>query len=783
MTASHSTTVQRSAALIGKPLPRLEDARLLRGEGRYSDDLVIEGMAHAAVLRSVHAHARLLSIDTGPARRYPGVLAVLTGADVLADRIAPVPHTAWSIHPAELQLPNRDGSATFNSAHHLLALERVRHVGEAVALVVATSRAIALEACELIEPVYDVLPAVIDPHAASAPGAPLLWDGSHSNVCIDSQVGDAAACEQAFARASTVISLDTWVQRVTGVPMEPRAVLADFDVATGRYTVRTGSGAVVRLKQDLAHVLGVPPEHVRVLIGDVGGNYGTRGGFYPESALVAWAARRVGRAVKYNATRSESFLTDYQGRDIGLTAELALDADGHFLALRGSALCNIGSHTVSFATLQKCVEVLSGLYTIPVVHFHTRAVMTNTMPTRPYRATGRPEAMFLIERLVDLAARRTGIDPITLRRRNLIGRDQLPYRNPFGMRYDSGDYEAAMDAALALAGWADYPARLQRARERGLLHGIGVATYIETGTGVTRERAEVHLPPGGHLRLVVGTISNGQGHATSFAQLAADWLGLPIECIELVSGDTDQVVFGGGSHSGRSMRLASIVIRSACDRLIEAALPHAAHAFEAATEDVIFEHGQFTVIGTGRRMSLLTLVTQTGESFSGIGDQQVTAATFPYGCHVCEVDIDPQTGVVVIDRYSAVDDVGRAINPLIIDGQTHGGIAQGVGQVLGEHCYYDPASGQLIAGSFLDYVMPRADTLPSFRTLISEVPASSHPLGIRPGGEGGTTPALAVLSNAIMDALGDYPVEHLELPISTERIWRVINAATRPSPA
>jgi carbon-monoxide dehydrogenase large subunit len=764
--------------MIGQPLPRLEDERLLRGRGCYTDDRQLPGQLHAAFLRSPHAHARIGSIDVEAARAMPGVMAVLTAADAAADGLQPMPHTAWSIHPAELQLPNLDGSPTFVAPHHLLARDKARFVGEPVALVVARTAHEAHDALEAIAIDWQPLPSASDAREALAPGAPPVWDELPGNTCIVSAAGDAAGCERAFAQAAHVVRLSTHVQRVTGVPMEPRSALAMFDNETGRTTLYTGSGAVARLKADLATVLAVSPEQVRVVIGDVGGNYGTRGGFYPEYALVCWAARRLGQPVRWTALRHEAMLSDYQGRDLTIEAELALSVEGDFLALRGEVISNIGAHTVSFATLQKSVEVLSGLYAIPFARFSARGVLTHTVPTRPYRATGRPEAMYVIERLIDEAARQCGFDRVTLRRRNLIASHQLPWTNPFGMTYDNGEYEAGMDAALELGDWAGFAARREASRARGLLRGIGIANYVDTGTGVTRERAEVRIDAEGLVTLVIGTISNGQGHETTYAQLLTQWLGVPLRSIRVVMGDTDQVVFGGGSHSGRSMRLASIVIREACDQLLASAREAAAQRLGRDASTMRFEHGHWCAGDEagcdGLAVSLTDLARDT--PLGGLSDRLVTEAAFPYGCHVCEVEIDPETGIVRLDRYAALDDVGLAVNPLVIDGQTHGGIVQGVGQVLGEHACHDPASGQPLAASFLDYVMPRADTLPSFSTRISEVPASSHPLGIRPGGEGGTTPALAVVSNAIMDALAFAGARHIDMPITAERVWRALQA-------
>ncbi|MCC6949716.1 MAG: xanthine dehydrogenase family protein molybdopterin-binding subunit [Bradyrhizobiaceae bacterium] len=782
-----SEVVHSSNTGIGQPLPRREDVRLVSGKGQYSDDFSFPNQVYAVVLRSPHAHARIRSIDSSAAKAMPGVLAVLTGRDMLADGLHPIPHTPFSTHPAEILLPNSDGSPTFVAPHYALPADKVRFVGEGVALVVAETIAIAKDAAEQIDVDYQELPSVTNTIAAAEPDAPRIWDEAASNVCIDSLVGDPVATEAAFACAHHVVSIKTHVQRVTGVPMEPRSATAYFDPETGRYTLYTGHGATVRVKQDLAGSLGIPADRVRVVMRDVGGNYGTRGGFYPDYTLVAWAAKRVGRPVKLTCDRGETFLTDYQGRDVYLEAELALDRTGRFIGMRGSALSNVGAHTVNFATLQKCVEVMTSIYDIPTASFRARAVLSNTVPTRPYRATGRPEAMFVIERLIDLAARDFGFDRIAIREQNLIPPSKLPYLNPFGMQYDNGLYVDSMRIALDTANWDGFETRRQESAARGMCRGIAVANYVDTGTGVVRERVEIAVNPDRTVDMVIGTMSNGQGHETSFPQLLTEWLGVPGDGVRLITGDTDIVQVGGGSHSGRSMRLASIIIKKATDEIVEKGRRISAHLLGARPEDIEFINGRFGTIDHAQSFDLFDLAKAAQEneglpqplrgSLQAICDDIVRDAAFPYGAHVCEVEVDPDTGMVRIVGYTAVDDVGRAINPLIVHGQTHGGIAQGVGQALWEHVHYDPETGQLYASSFMDYAMPRADLLPSFSTVITEVPASSHPLGVRPGGEGGTTPALAVVINAIVDALKDFGVRHVEMPATSERVWRAIQEA------
>jgi carbon-monoxide dehydrogenase large subunit len=770
---------------IGSPVRRKEDLRLVAGQGCYSDDVSLPNQAYAIMVRSPHAHARIRTIDTAAARALPGVLAVLTGRDILADGVKPIPHKAFSYHPAEIPLRNRDDAPIFAARHYPLPADRARFVGEAVAMVVAETVAIAKDAAERVAIDYEPLDAVIDAVAAAEPDAPQLWDGG-ANVLIDAQVGDAAATAAAFAQAAHVVRLETWIPRVTGVPMEPRAAVGAFDPATARYTVHAGSGGAVRLKADISTSLDVPAESVRVVMREVGGNFGTRGAIYPEFILVAWAARRVGRPVKWTCERSESFLSDYQGRDLTSQAELALDRDGRFLAIRGSNTGNLGALTGNFSMVQKGVEIASGIYRMPAADFRARCVTTNTTPTRPYRSSGRPEVMYVMERLIDVAARQHGFDRVELRRRNLVSSSELPYRNPFGMVYDSGDYLQALDAALALADWDGFPARKRAAKKLGRLRGIGIATYVDTATGVPRERAEVTVQPDGFVDVVLGTVSNGQGHETSFAQLVTEWLGVPIERVRLITGDTDVVSVGGGTHSGRGMRLASIVVHAASGEIIAKGIRIARHLLETGDgAPIVFRDARFWLDGTNRSVGLFEVAAAARErddlpeelrgALVAISDQTVSEAGWPYGCHTCEVEIDPETGVVELVRHCTVDDVGRAVNPMIIHGQTHGGIAQGFGQALIEHCFYETGTGQQLAGSFMDYAMPRADMLPFFTGEISEIPSTTHPLGIRPAGEGGTTPALAVIINAVVDALAELGVTHMEMPATPERVWRAIH--------
>jgi carbon-monoxide dehydrogenase large subunit len=770
---------------IGQPVRRREDERLLRGAGRYTADENFPNQAYAVMVRSPHAHARIRAMVTDNAKSVPGVLAVLTGADLIADGLKPIPHKPWSPHPAEAKLQNRGGAPPFEAPHFPLPFDKARFVGEAVAMVIAETVYAAKDGAERVAVDYEALPAVAETVAAARQDAPQVHDAARSNVCFDAEVGDATATDAAFARAAHVVRFATSVQRITGVPMEPRAALASYDVETGRYTLYAGNGGAVRLKNDLATILDVPPEKVRVLMQDVGGNFGTRGMIYAEFALLAWAARKLGRPIKWIIERHESFQSDYQARDLTVEAELALDDKGTFLAMRGSNLGNLGAHTTNFAMVQKGVQMMSSIYRVPAAHFRARAVLSNTSPTRPYRSAGRPEVIFVMERLIDLAARDYGFDRVAIRQRNLVREKEMPYKNPFGVEYDNGDYIGGMDAALKLGDWAGFEERRAAARKRGKYRGISVGNYVDISTGVPREKAEITVLPEGVVELVIGIVSQGQGHETSFAQLVTEWLGVAIETVRLVSGDTDRVSVGGGAHSGRGMRLGSIVIKKSSDGIIEKGLRIAEHLLETEATDIEFSDGRFAVKGTNHAVGLFEVARAAAERedlpqdlrgpLTAACDETVLAASYPYGAHVCEVEVDPETGSVRVVNYAAVDDVGRAVNPLIIHGQVHGGIAQGIGQAVLEHCRYDPESGQLLAGSFMDYAVPRASDLPFYATELSEVPSSTHPLGIRPAGEGGTVPALAVVINAIVDALSEFGVRHIEMPATPERVWEAIH--------
>ena len=772
---------------IGAPMARIEDARLIIGRGQFSDDVNFPGQAYAAMVRSPHAHARIVAIDKSAAQAMPGVLGVFTGADCRADGLGPIPHDPLPKTKYDMKLHGPAGGEVFIGPHLLLPVDKARHVGEAVAMVVAESLAQALDAAEAVAVVYVELPSVTQSVEAIKPGAPAVWDEVPNNILVDTHFGDAAATARTIAEAPHVVSAEFHIDRVTGAPMEPRSAAAQYDAAAHRYTIYAGSGGAVRQKRELAAVLGVDPERIRVLSHDVGGNFGTRNRVYVEFGLLLWAARKLGRAVKYTATRSECFVSDYQGRDLVARFELALDERGRFLALRATNISNAGARCVSLSPLSKGAGLITGSYDIPLASLRAVSVFTNTVPTQAYRSSGRPEVTFAIERLIDLAAIKLGIDRIALRRRNLVRPQAMPYRNAVGMVYDSGRYEENMDLAMRLADWDGFKARRRDANKRGKLLGLGLANYVESSIGSPKEETRIRVCPEGRVDVVIGTQPAGQGHQTSFAQVVSDLIAVPVESVRIILGDTDVVKAGGGTHSGRSMRHAATVFALAATELIGKGKRAAAAVFGTAADRVEFNDGRFAVRDSNRSFDFFELAQEMtrhqmpedlADGLAVVSDNEMHDPVFPNGCAVCEIEIDPQTGVLRLVRYTSVDDVGRCINPLIVDGQTHGAIVQGVGQALWEHCAVDP-SGQPLSGSFMDYGMPRADGLPAFTTRIVEVLSPTNPLGIKAGGEGGTTAAPAVIVSAVVDALAPYGIAHMEMPVTPERVWRALRGRAR----
>jgi len=768
---------------IGQPLPRTEDARLLTGRGQFSDDFCLPGQTYAAIVRSPHAHARIVGIDSASAKKMPGVLGVFTGADCQADYLGAIPHDPLPKTRYDMKLHGPGGGDVFFGPHVLLPTDKVRHVGEAIAMVVAETQSQAIDAAEAVEVTYETLPCVLHAEDAMQPDAPKVWDEVTNNILVDTSFGHAAETDRILASAAHVVRKDFHVGRVTGAPMEPRAAVAHYDKATERYTIYAGSGGAVRQKRELATVLGIDPEKIRVLSYDVGGNFGTRNRVYVEFGLVLWAARKIGRPVKHTATRSECFISDYQGRDLVAKFELALDERGRFLALRATNISNVGARCVSLSPLSKGAGLITGSYDIPVASLRAMAVFTNTAPTQAYRSSGRPEITFALERLIDIAAKQLGIDRITLRRRNLVRPRAMPYRNAVGMLYDSGRYAENMDLAMHLADWGGFKARQRMARKRGKLLGHGLANYVESSIGAPKEQARITVSADRGVEVVIGTQPAGQGHETSFAQVVADLIAVPVEKVHIILGDTDVVKAGGGTHSGRSMRHAATVFSLAAGELIAKGKRVAAAIFGTPPDRVDFTDGRFSIRDSNRSFDFLELAQEMtrhpmpddlASGLAVVTDNEMHEPVFPNGCAICEIEIDPSSGGLELTRYTSVDDVGRCINPLIVDGQTHGAIVQGIGQALWEQCVVESGSGQPLCGSFMDYGMPRSDRLPSFTTRIVEVLSPTNPLGIKAGGEGGTTAAPAAIISGVVDALASYGVDDIQMPATPYRIWQSI---------
>jgi len=777
---------ERPYRFIGKPLPRKEDERLVTGKGRFTDDFNLDGQAFAAMVRSPYPHARIVAIDVAAAKAMPGILGVFTGADCAAEALAPIPHDPVPKTKYDMKLAGPGGGAVFAGPHMLLPADRVRHVGEAVVMVVAATKAQAMDAAEAVVVRYQELPFVLHSEDAMATGAPALWDEAANNICVDTSFGDATATDQAFARAAHVVSRKFHIGRVAGVPLEPRAALGAYDAATGRYTLYAGSGGAVRQKRELATVLGIAHENLRVLSFDVGGNFGTRNRVFVEFGLVLWAAKKLGRPVKFTATRAEAFLSDYQGRDLVSEVALALDQDGRMLAMRAVNISNVGARCVSLSPLSKGAGLIPGSYAIPAARLRALAVFTNTMPTQAYRSSGRPEVTYAIERLVDIAADELGMDRVALRRKNLVRPQAMPYRNAVGMVYDSGRYQENMAWAMDVADWKGFAARRREARRRGKLLGLGLANYVESSIGAPREQARIKVQPEGRVDVIIGTQPSGQGHETSFAQVISDLLFVPSDAVRIILGDTDVVQVGGGSHSGRSMRHAATVFSKAAVALIGKGKEIAALVMGTALENVSFNDGRFAARDTNRTFDFFELAREAAQlalpeklkdGLAVVADNEMHDPVFPNGTAICEIEIDPDTGEMKITRYASVDDVGRCINPLIVHGQTHGAIAQGVGQAMSEQIYLDPDSGQPLTGSLMDYAMPRADTLPAFAVEIAEVLSPTNPLGIKAGGEGGTTAAPAAVVSGILDALRPLGVREIAMPATPYTIWSAIQKA------
>lgn len=767
---------------ISQHVLRREDSRLLTGGGAYTDDSSFEGQAYAAFYRSPAGHAVINAIDISAAAEAPGVLGVYTGEDLRNGGVGDMPNMT--------PFASYDGTPIHKTPRPALSVGRVRYAGEPIAIVVAETALQAADAAELIDVDMDILPAIIDIEEAMADGAPQLHDNIPNNVCLDFRTGDFDAADAAIAGAAHVTKLRLTTNRLVAAAMEPRSSLARWDIEKERYELITGSQGVNAMRRILAEfIFDVPHEKMHVISNDVGGGFGMKTQPYPEYIASLFAAKTLGRPVKWQGTRSEGFLADNQARDGIMDGTMAFDDDGKIVALKVDMVAAMGgylsTHGPAAATRNVC-NCLTGCYDNPALAFRVQCVMTNAAPIGPYRGAGRPEAAYIVERLMDTAAREMGIDRVELRRRNYIAPEQMPYTTSINQVYDSGEFEAAMDKALELAGWDGFGERRTEAKARGKLRGIGIASFVETAGGALEEGAKVAISEDGIVEVRLAVQSNGQGHVTSFAQLVCDRLQVPYEKVLIIEGDSDHTPEPSfASVASRSMAIAGSATAVTVDKVIENGRALAGHVLEAAMDDIEYADGSFRVAGTDRAIDIFELSAKV-RSMGNLPDglpasldayEQFTAPeqTYPNGCHICEVEIDPDTGVIDIVSYAAVDDCGTVINPMIVHGQVHGGVAQGLGQVLGEHAVYD-GDGQLLAGSFMDYMMPRADDLPDFKLGFHSVYCTTNPIGAKGAGEAGTTGALPAAMNAIVDALAERGVTNLDMPVTPDKMWKILNA-------
>jgi len=771
---------------IGQSVRRKEDNRLVTGHGQYTDDINLPSQLYLYVLRSPHAHASFGRIDTAAAKAAPGVRAVYTFADIDADKVG--------LLPCMIPIQNRDKSAMVKTERPALAKGVVRHVGDPVAAIIAETYTQARDAAELVEIDYDILPAIVDTAGATAGNAAQVWPEVKNNLAFDWSFGDEAKISEAFAKATHVTKLDLIQNRIVVNAMEPRAAIGDF-AADGSLTFYSSTQGGFNHKAILAGMIfNMPQEKVRIVTPDVGGGFGMKSFLFPEQVLVCYASRKIGKPVKWTGDRSESFLSDTMGRDNVTTAELALDKDNRFLALRVKTIANMGAYLSNFAPIIPTMAplgVLGGVYDFPLKSLTVEGVYTHTVPVDAYRGAGRPEVCYIIERLVERAARELKVNAAELRRKNFIRPDQFPYDNGVGQKYDSGEFARCMDDSMQMADWAGFEARRKEATSRGKLRGIGMSYYVEITPGNPQEIAKIDFEADDTVSVWVGTQSNGQGHDTTFAQIVAERLGLPFDKINIRYGDTDKLKQGGGTGGSRSLYMAGNAIALASDALIKRGKEIASHSLEAAAADIEFSDGSFRIAGTDRKIMLLDLARAIRDGSlklppelaeKGLNEESVftrAAPTFPNGCHICEVELDPDTGVCQVARYSVCDDFGKVVNPMIVNGQVHGGIVQGLGQALLENAVYDPESGQLLAGSFMDYAMPRADDMPSFNLKMNEIPCRTNALGVKGCGEAGTVGALAAVMNAIVDALAPLGITHMDMPATPLKIWQAVQGSGR----
>ncbi len=765
---------------IGQPVRRVEDQRFLTGRSRYVDDMQLPHMLHGAVVMSPHAHALIKKIDTSEAMSSPGVHLVLTGADAKKDNLGGIPPLFM---PEDMGGPK--GYRTFRP---LLEAAKARYVGDRIAFVVAETPEQARAAAERVEIDYDPLPAVVNVEDAAKESAPKVWDEWTSNMAFPLMMGNKDAADAAFAQAKHVVSVRLYNNRISANAMEPRAAIGDF--SNDSFTLHTSTQNPHGVRSILAGpVFHIPETKLRVIAPDVGGGFGMKGDIYPEDGLVLWASRRLGRPVKWVATRTESLLGDNHGRDQLISAEMALDENGKILAIRAQALHAVGAYVTNAGVVPVLCALrnIPNVYVVPALHLAAKAIFTHTTPLGPYRGAGRPEAAYLTERLMDEAAKKTGIDPVELRRRNYIAPSAMPYATGTGWTYDSGDFAKLTDRCLEIADWNGFASRKKVSEGKGKLRGRSLIYYLED-SGVFNERMELRFDPSGTATIVAGTFSHGQGHATTYAQLVSEWLGVPFESIRFVQGDTDQVPFGRGTYASRSAMLGGSALKGAADAIIEKAKLLAAHLLEASSQDLEFKEGKFRVAGTDRAIALtdvakafhrpVGLPPQFGVGLDASGSSS-HPPTFPNGCHICELEVDPETGEVQIDRYAVVDDVGRPINPMICEGQIEGALAQGIGQALMENVAFDRESGQMLSASFMDYAMPRATDVPQYALDFVDVPARTNPLGVKGVGEAGCVGAPPAVMNAILDALRPVGVEHIDMPATPGRVWQAIEKSRK----
>jgi carbon-monoxide dehydrogenase large subunit len=772
---------------IGQPVPRTEDPRLLTGGGNYLDDVTLPRQARAHILRSPHAAAKILSIDTAAAKDAPGVLAVLTAEDYEAD--------GYGVPKCTPKRKTRDGKPMFEPYNRSLVSGCVRMVGDYVALVVAETLEQAKDAAELIEVDYEILPSVTSAYQAIQPGAPLVWDECKDNICFVHLVGDKEATDRAFADAPVTVRQWLPVNRSAHVTMEPRGAIGEYDSRSKRWTLYTGCHYPWQIRTELCDIFGVPEQLFTVKTGDIGGSFGLRGATYHEHILVCWAARRIGRPVKWVADRSEGFMSDHHGRDQSWDGELALTKDGKILAMRAKNYANVGAYLSSRGTLPPVANLgtAAGTYDVPAMHIDVTGIFTNTNPLCPFRGNGRPEASYLIERLMDLAADEIGMDPAELRRRNSIRPDQMPYKTALVFTYDCGEFEKSIDMAKEMSDWDGFAARRAEARKRGRLRGIGMSSTIERAAAPSFEMADIRFHQGGTVTVAVGTTQQGQGHETIYKQIIWERLGVHPDNVLVVEGDTEMLANGGGTGGSRSATLGGNTVAAATDKIIEKGKLIAGYMLEAAEGDIEFAEGTFRVAGTDRSVSLSEVVKKSydggnlpAELEPGLAvtqGYQTQLENFPNGCHVCEVEIDPETGVIDVVDYKVVDDVGTVLNPLTLKGQRQGGVVHGVGQALLEHIQFDAESGQLITGSFMDYTMPRADNLSFIDVKSNPVPTATNPLGCKGAGEAGTVGAVPCVMNAVVDALSELGIRHIDMPATPMRVWQAIQDAKKGAAA